>query len=113
MLFRSMCVSPFFPPVDVSIHAPIRVRPAGLGMMPVQETFQSTHPYGCDLEIQRPVRSGDVSIHAPIRVRLSDLVATFIVHGVSIHAPIRVRPLAVGPLTTQDVFQSTHPYGCD
>ena len=53
--------------------------------------FQSTHPFGCDIDIDVFFLFFDVSIHAPVWVRLERWDLT--------------RPSIM--------FQSTHPFGCD
>ena len=122
--------------MGVSIHAPIRVRPARgtvvASSLLFQSThpygcdgtwnstwrkdsqFQSTHPYGCDVGVGKVHGPNRVSIHAPIRVRHFSSHSCHMTSYVSIHAPIRVRHGEKDiKLAEMLLFQSTHPYGCD
>ena len=77
--------------VDISIHAPLRVRLNSVLGNFRQQLFQSTHPYGCD----------------------SDLFDLDFFIMISIHAPLRVRQCVTILTHYRLKFQSTHPYGCD
>ena len=141
--------------VDVSIHAPIRVRRASCTSSTRAQKFQSTHPYGCDrkgigrLLAERgfnprthtgatPIHSKDannpafqsthpygcddtptggswsttVSIHAPIRVRQRFNPACQTLRCFNPRTHTGATP-AGGSLQWRNMFQSTHPYGCD
>ena len=54
-----------------------------------------------------------VSIHAPVWVRPMTLFCPGATVTVSIHAPVWVRLLASPPLARKNLFQFTHPCGCD
>ena len=75
--------------------------------------FQSTHPYGCDLDWQR-VYEGQYTFQSthPYGCDFSARRAQTC-NAISIHAPLRVRLYITLPRAMQRVFQSTHPYGCD
>ena len=56
---------------------------------------------------------GRVSIHAPVWVRPRKLNEARLAHKVSIHAPVWVRLFLLVNLRFLNVFQFTHPCGCD
>ena len=97
--------------LQVSIHAPVRVRPKCKTRLILEVKFQFTHPWGCDpllihfiyfflFQFTHPwgcdklLASNSVpafvSIHAPVRVRPYNNSLSLII-SVSIHAPVRVR----------------------
>ena len=86
-------VSTFKNNMEVSIHAPVWVRPVQRRNSGSKTAFQFTHPCGCD-----PRAIGNGLQH----------------HGfVSIHAPVWVR-LSTAPTWSMTCrFQFTHPCGCD
>ena len=119
--------------LEVSIHAPIRVRPlfcfcsfqescfnprthtgatTNGATVTANTTFQSTHPYGCDLEQMGIDAWANVSIHAPIRVRLHccQFQRCHQCFNPRTHTGATPPPHL---MLLWRWFQSTHPYGCD
>ena len=101
------------PDAEVSIHAPVWVRQFPFVFVAVKQTFQFTHPCGCDH------RSGHgqslrTSFNSRTRVgattTLADAEKRF---EVSIHAPVWVRPGMILRGFIAAKFQFTHPCGCD
>ena len=96
----------------ISIHAPLRERPAGKTVREVEIIFQSTLPCGSDprQRVQPPLRL--ISIHAPLRERLQDNV--WLVQNLHFNP----RSLAGATATFLNnmefaQFQSTLPCGSD
>ena len=101
------------PDAEVSIHAPVWVRPSSSSHSPGRVKFQFTHPCGCDIPT--------VLVRIPCscfnsRTRVGATVRLFPQTGqgkVSIHAPVWVRRLIAHGKLSYTVFQFTHPCGCD
>ena len=75
--------------------------------------FQSTLPYGSDVNLFLVNNEVIISIHAPLRERLPTLKSPTGTGFISIHAPLRER---LRRLVNSDyvlIFQSTLPYGSD
>ena len=76
---------------QVSIHAPVKVRP---GVRPAKTRICSFNSRTCEgatasLVVKDPTKA--VSIHAPVKVRQPDGKPSVGILAVSIHAPVKVR----------------------
>ena len=122
--------------VGISIHAPLRERPCAKNERRDYREFQSTLPYGSDVQDKGwiPIYA-KISIHAPLRERPFAGAAFVGSLEISIHAPLRERPQGFSPsagrrdfnprsltgatkvgdnkMDTMLKFQSTLPYGSD
>ena len=87
----TFCGEMGLPAYDVSIHAPVWVRPLNHSSPGRVNGFQFTHPCGCDFMRGNSIRVFRVSIHAPVWVRQPKTIN--------------------GDESPQ--FQFTHPCGCD
>ena len=97
----------------VSIHAPVWVRQDDRPVTVLSNRFQFTHPCGCD-----PGAGRILFFHAGFnsRTRVGATWPSKIDAScgmVSIHAPVWVRPLAARRVVSTEMFQFTHPCGCD
>ena len=120
---------------QVSIHAPVWVRLASTRAHAMSMRFQFTHPCGCDhshaakLPIQyqfqftHPCGCDFYNVYVVMwllgfnsRTRVGATRAAGKINllpKVSIHAPVWVRPGPKPYPTAGDLFQFTHPCGCD
>ena len=99
--------------LQVSIHAPVWVRPVPCTPENIVSGFQFTHPCGCDMislyqileccRFNSRTRVGATNAQAPESWD----------YDVSIHAPVWVRRRSYSALTGSILFQFTHPCGCD
>ena len=98
---------------NVSIHAPVWVRPTGSTGSNCSTWFQFTHPCGCDCLFHRQPRR---KCCFNSRTRVGATKGGFNVPGqdiVSIHAPVWVRHQIAVHTGIFVRFQFTHPCGCD
>ena len=89
------------------------VRHGPLWILQPAETFQFTHPCGCDVP-RATVLPASSCFNSRTRVGATPVPVILLISGlVSIHAPVWVRPA----LDDSDIvclwFQFTHPCGCD
>ena len=98
---------------DVSIHAPVWVRPFDENNLTLYFKFQFTHPCGCDL-FRPPLLSDACGFNSRTRVGAThNMYLICVSFNVSIHAPVWVRPRLRRRQGPSCRFQFTHPCGCD
>ena len=97
----------------VSIHAPVWVRPECHPQSDSLGSFNSRTRVGATDDSQAPASWDYVSIHAPVWVRQASLLVRCRESGVSIHAPVWVRQVFDKVRKSANLFQFTHPCGCD
>ena len=120
--------------IEVSIHAPVWVRPATSPASTTGMSFNSRTRVGATTMNNQIKLKDGVSIHAPVWVRpeafhsgcplpcfnsrtrvgaTRSAIRNLIALVVSIHAPVWVRPQYVFHNIKHALFQFTHPCGCD
>ena len=77
--------------VAISIHAPLRERQSTKSFASSKSAFQSTLPYGSDIQVAKIPSHLLISIHAPLRERLNFFPCRTGASLISIHAPLRER----------------------
>ena len=98
---------------QVSIHAPVWVRPVWTVSCLGSKRFQFTHPCGCDPPLLSVLPApacfnSRTRVGATCHGRATDFSPI-----VSIHAPVWVRPICASDSSHLIRFQFTHPCGCD
>ena len=102
------------PEPQISIHAPLRERHFGSSSRSVYSLFQSTLPYGSDVDPSK-VNLDNYQFQSTLPYGSDPFVQqnNAMAIRISIHAPLRERqPLATLLLMSMQ-FQSTLPYGSD
>ena len=98
---------------EVSIHAPVWVRPGVAQQGAQPDGFQFTHPCGCDWKIpaaHRKIHCFNSRTRVGATSPRSSVNYFFVV---SIHAPVWVRHALIVSIHAFEAFQFTHPCGCD
>ena len=76
--------------------------------------FQLTHPWGCDYFGTSPQEfSPEISTHTPVRVWLLSQLELIFPKIISTHTPVRVWLRGIAIRLLREIFQLTHPWGCD
>ena len=98
--------------IRISTHTPVRVWPEIAGMVESADTFQLTHPWGCDIIIVFNNFICIISTHTPVRVwpfRKWTHTATSDFNSHTREGVTNNRGLVL----CAELFQLTHPWGCD
>ena len=110
---RPASLPPWAAPTRISIHAPLRGRRTGLMRLDLTSKFQSTPPCGGDVStLENREKATDFNprpLAGATAVRRLDYRRP----AISIHAPLRGRPGQLGIAPCKTRFQSTPPCGGD
>ena len=104
-----------FPDLDmeISIHAPLRERLKSQHRIFWRHYFNPRSLTGATNSYCRKASGIMISIHAPLRERRRLPQGVWCGQGISIHAPLRERQKLYRLEDTDELFQSTLPYGSD
>ena len=94
-------------------YIPVRVWQAKQPIHHIDNAFQLTHPWGCDIIIVFNNFICIISTHTPVRVWHSWQFLMFFCRNISTHTPVRVWLFFAVMVVWETSFQLTHPWGCD